>query len=99
MCGIVGAIAERNIVPILVEGLRRLEYRGYDSAGVAVVGDDKKLGLCRTTGKVAELEEQAFKVTAKRPNRRCAHALGNARRRHREQRTSTLVRRPCCRHS
>jgi glucosamine--fructose-6-phosphate aminotransferase (isomerizing) len=58
MCGIVGAIAERNIVPILVEGLRRLEYRGYDSAGVAVVGDDKKLGLCRTTGKVAELEDK-----------------------------------------
>ena len=58
MCGIVGAIAERNIVPILVEGLRRLEYRGYDSAGVAVVDKDKKLGLCRTTGKVAELEEK-----------------------------------------
>ena len=37
MCGIVGAVAERNIVPILVEGLRRLEYRGYDSAGVAVI--------------------------------------------------------------
>jgi glucosamine--fructose-6-phosphate aminotransferase (isomerizing) len=58
MCGIVGAIAERNIVPILVEGLRRLEYRGYDSAGVAVVGEDNKLGLCRTTGKVAELAEK-----------------------------------------
>ena len=54
MCGIVGAIAERNIVPILVEGLRRLEYRGYDSAGVAVVGADNKLGLCRTTGKVED---------------------------------------------
>ena len=48
MCGIVGAVAERNIVPILVEGLRRLEYRGYDSAGVAVVGDDGALGLSRT---------------------------------------------------
>ncbi len=58
MCGIVGAVAERNIVPILVEGLRRLEYRGYDSAGVAVVDNEKKLGLCRTTGKVAELEEK-----------------------------------------
>ena len=55
MCGIVGAVAERNIVPILVEGLRRLEYRGYDSAGVAVVGDDTEIGLCRTVGKVAEL--------------------------------------------
>ncbi|HLF10859.1 MAG TPA: glutamine--fructose-6-phosphate transaminase (isomerizing), partial [Gammaproteobacteria bacterium] len=58
MCGIVGAIAERNIVPVLVEGLRRLEYRGYDSAGVAVVEDNGNLGLCRTVGKVAQLEEK-----------------------------------------
>ena len=58
MCGIVGAVAERNIVPILVEGLRRLEYRGYDSAGVAVLGADNAIGLCRTVGKVAELEEK-----------------------------------------
>ncbi len=56
MCGIVGAIAERNIVPVLLEGLKRLEYRGYDSAGVAVVGDDGKLGLCRAVGKVSQLE-------------------------------------------
>jgi glucosamine--fructose-6-phosphate aminotransferase (isomerizing) len=56
MCGIVGAIAERNIVPILVEGLRRLEYRGYDSAGVAVLEDDAELRICRTVGKVAQLE-------------------------------------------
>ncbi len=58
MCGIVGAIAERNIVPVLVEGLRRLEYRGYDSAGVAVVQSNHKLGLCRTVGKVSQLEEK-----------------------------------------
>lgn len=58
MCGIVGAVAERNIVPVLIEGLRRLEYRGYDSAGVAVVDDKNKLGLARTVGKVAELEEK-----------------------------------------
>ena len=38
MCGIVGVVAERNAVPILMEGLRRLEYRGYDSAGIAVLG-------------------------------------------------------------
>ncbi len=56
MCGIVGAIAARNIVPVLVEGLRRLEYRGYDSAGVAVIDDNKKIGLCRAVGKVAELD-------------------------------------------
>ncbi len=58
MCGIVGAIAERNILPILIEGLRRLEYRGYDSAGVAVVGADGRIGLRRTVGKVAELEHK-----------------------------------------
>lgn len=61
MCGIVGAVAERNIVPILVEGLRRLEYRGYDSAGVAVVGENNELGLCRTVGKVAKLEAKLEK--------------------------------------
>jgi len=58
MCGIVGAVAKQDIVPILVEGLRRLEYRGYDSAGVAVVRDDGSLGLSRTVGKVAELDEK-----------------------------------------
>jgi glucosamine--fructose-6-phosphate aminotransferase (isomerizing) len=56
MCGIVGAIAERNVVPVLVEGLKRLEYRGYDSAGIAVLQPDHSIGLCRTVGKVAQLE-------------------------------------------
>jgi glucosamine--fructose-6-phosphate aminotransferase (isomerizing) len=56
MCGIVGAIAERNIVPVLVEGLKRLEYHGYDSAGLAVVQSNRELGLRRTVGKVAQLE-------------------------------------------
>jgi len=56
MCGIVGAVAERNVIPILIEGLRRLEYRGYDSAGVAVVGTASKIGRVRTAGKVAVLE-------------------------------------------
>jgi len=56
MCGIVGAIAERNVVPVLIEGLRRLEYRGYDSAGVAVLQKDGSIGLRRTVGKVAELD-------------------------------------------
>ena len=58
MCGIVGAVAARNVVPVLVEGLRRLEYRGYDSAGVAVIDANKKIGLCRAVGKVAELDEK-----------------------------------------
>ena len=55
MCGIVGAVAERNVVPILMEGLRRLEYRGYDSAGIAVLGDSSLLRL-RRVGKVQELQ-------------------------------------------
>ena len=54
MCGIVGAIANRNIVPLLTEGLRRLEYRGYDSAGIAVVNDGIK--RVRRVGRVAEME-------------------------------------------
>ncbi len=58
MCGIVGAIAERNVVPILVEGLRRLEYRGYDSAGLAVLQDDRSLGLRRAVGKVSGLQDK-----------------------------------------
>lgn len=56
MCGIVGAIAERNVVPILLEGLRRLEYRGYDSAGIAAIADEN-LQRRRRLGKVAELEK------------------------------------------
>jgi glucosamine--fructose-6-phosphate aminotransferase (isomerizing) len=61
MCGIVGAVAAENVVPVLIEGLKRLEYRGYDSAGVAVVDDNNELGLSRTVGKVAELEEKLRK--------------------------------------
>jgi len=57
MCGIVGAIAERNVVPVLMEGLRRLEYRGYDSAGIAIRSDDAHLQRIRSVGKVAELQE------------------------------------------
>ncbi len=55
MCGIVGAVAQRNVLPILLEGLKRLEYRGYDSAGVAVV-DKRTIHRKRQLGKVAELE-------------------------------------------
>lgn len=55
MCGIVGAVAERNVVEILLEGLKRLEYRGYDSAGVALLQSDGALTRIRRTGKVQEL--------------------------------------------
>ena len=57
MCGIVGAVAERNITAILLEGLKRLEYRGYDSAGVAVLDENGTLERLRRNGKVAELEQ------------------------------------------
>ncbi len=56
MCGIVGAVAERDVVPILMEGLRRLEYRGYDSAGIAIL-DGKAVNRIRRLGKVQELQQ------------------------------------------
>jgi glucosamine--fructose-6-phosphate aminotransferase (isomerizing) len=56
MCGIVGAVAQRNVVPILIEGLKRLEYRGYDSAGVAVIDNQRHISRTRAVGKVRELE-------------------------------------------
>jgi glucosamine--fructose-6-phosphate aminotransferase (isomerizing) len=58
MCGIVGAVAQRNIVPVLIEGLRRLEYRGYDSCGVAIHADGE-LKRARSVARVAELDAQA----------------------------------------
>ncbi len=60
MCGIVGAVAQHNIVPVLLEGLRRLEYRGYDSCGVAV-HDGQGLRRVRSTSRVAELVEQTVR--------------------------------------
>ncbi|MEJ2480323.1 MAG: glutamine--fructose-6-phosphate transaminase (isomerizing) [Acidihalobacter sp.] len=57
MCGIVGGIAERNVQDILIEGLRRLEYRGYDSAGIAVLDDSGAIQRHRRVGKVAALSE------------------------------------------
>ncbi len=57
MCGIVGAVAERNVTAILIEGLKRLEYRGYDSAGVAVFTNAGKLERVRRPGKVSELDQ------------------------------------------
>ena len=56
MCGIVGGICKNNIVPVLVDGLKRLEYRGYDSAGVVVLSADNQLDRARAVGKVANLE-------------------------------------------
>ena len=57
MCGIVGYVGKKSVVPIIIEGLRRLEYRGYDSAGIAVAGGEDGLQLRRAEGKLRNLEE------------------------------------------
>lgn len=64
MCGIVGGVAERNVVPILLEGLRRLEYRGYDSAGISVL-DGGVIQRVRSTGRVADLAERCVNESTK----------------------------------
>src|ERR1700721_784711 len=61
MCGIVGYIGPKKVVPVIIEGLRKLEYRGYDSAGIAVVTKDGKLEIRRAPGKLRNLEEVILK--------------------------------------
>ena len=58
MCGIVGGIAERNVVPVLLEGLRRLEYRGYDSSGIAVCIENELFKRVRALGKIQKLQDK-----------------------------------------
>ncbi|MCD6681798.1 MAG: glutamine--fructose-6-phosphate transaminase (isomerizing) [Burkholderiaceae bacterium] len=65
MCGIVGAVAQRNVVPILIEGLRRLEYRGYDSAGIAILNG--AMNRVRSVGRVSDLEARAREMRAIAP--------------------------------
>ena len=56
MCGIVGAVSKRDITPVLLHGLNRLEYRGYDSAGIAVLDNDGRIQRVRAVGKIKNLE-------------------------------------------
>src|SRR6267142_4524482 len=57
MCGIVGYVGRKQVVPVIIEGLRRLEYRGYDSAGIAVAGNGDGLQIRRAEGKLRNLED------------------------------------------
>lgn len=75
MCGIVGAIAQRNVSEILLEGLRRLEYRGYDSAGLAILNADGDIQRTRALGKVIELEKA---ITAETDGQGLAGSIGIA---------------------
>ena len=64
MCGIIGYVGSKNSVPFLIEGLKKLEYRGYDSAGIAVA-EKGHIHRVRAVGKVAELEKAALQEAAK----------------------------------
>ena len=68
MCGIVGYIGDKNSVPILIEGLKKLEYRGYDSAGIAVIKNSDII-IQKTAGKISVLEEQIKGVGLRRAAR------------------------------
>ncbi len=78
MCGIVAASAKRNIRDILIKGLHTLEYRGYDSAGIALQ-QDGYLARQRAAGKVRDLEALLAAFPHRRPVRNLAHTLGHAR--------------------
>ena len=90
MCGIVGAVSTRNIVPILIEGLKRLEYRGYDSCGVAV-HQGGELRRARSTARVAELRSRRAGRRHRLRHRHRPHPLGHARRAGGAQRAPALL--------
>ena len=99
MCGIVGAVSTRNIVPVLVQGLERLEYRGYDSCGVAVYAQDgasagaagfSGLRRARSTSRVSELAEQVKSGAVEGLLGHRPYPLGHARRTSGAQRAPPL---------
>ncbi len=65
MCGIVGYVGDRDVIPVLIEGLKKLEYRGYDSAGIAYLGKDGKMNVIKERGKLVELEKLVQGKSAK----------------------------------
>ena len=71
MCGIVGAVGKSDVMPILLDGLKRLEYRGYDSAGIAVIDNDE-ISRTRSVGRIIELE-RALSSNVVRGNTGIAH--------------------------
>src|SRR5215471_9479443 len=83
MCGILGYIGPKKVVPVVIEGLRKLEYRGYDSAGIAVVNGTGKLEIRRAPGKLRNLEE----AIAKSPIEG-TYGIGHTRTPHRRKRPS-----------
>ena len=90
MCGIVGAIAAREVSQILLEGLKRLEYRGYDSAGIARLNKShEKVETLKSAGKVEVLVQSAKKI-ASRACWNCSYALGNSRQTNEDQCSSSL---------
>jgi glucosamine--fructose-6-phosphate aminotransferase (isomerizing) len=92
MCGIVGAIASRNVAEILLEGLRRLEYRGYDSAGVALITDEGIVERERALGKVAALTDNLKKISYRWKSGYCTYPLGYPWKTQCHERSSSYVR-------
>ena len=78
MCGIVGYIGNSDSYPVLVKGLHRLEYRGYDSAGIAFFDTASQVRLVKQVGKVAALKETCEKLQGSRQYRNSAYTMGYA---------------------
>ena len=76
MCGIVGYVGEKDATPIILEGLKKLEYRGYDSAGIAVLSDGK-IDIRRDSGKITHLEALVKEKTTIRQSGNWTYTLGN----------------------